>query len=519
MNLMIDIWREACRHIEIARSARQVAAILAPRLPLERLLVRALDPERAVATAVAAGAAAASTAPMGETTELGPGRLPRVMTWCRQGQVLLIRAGQRALQPLAALLPADLEGPLQRDLMAAPLRSEHGTAGLLLLEAAAGRRFGQEHERLAALLVEPFATALENDARLRELEALRKAAEADRQSLLTRLGRQAIGDTIVGADAGLRPVLDRAQLVARSDVPVLILGETGTGKEVIARAIHNDSPRAQRPFVRVNCGAIPAELIDSQLFGHERGSFTGATEQRKGWFERADGGTLFLDEIGELPPAAQVRLLRILQDGTFERVGGQDTIKVDIRLVAATHRDLTGMVREGLFREDLWYRVAVFPILLPPLRDRRQDIPELARHFAERAATRFGLPPVAPDPADLAQLGSYHWPGNVRELQAVIDRAAILGQGHQLEIAKALGPGAASPAPGPPPTAGAADDAPVLTLDQAMRQHIERALRTTRGRIEGPHGAARLLSINPHTLRARMRKLQIPWAGFRHGDW
>ena len=189
--------------------------------------------------------------------------------------------------------------------------------------------------------------------------------------------------------------------MAQSDVPVLILGETGTGKEVVSRAIHTRSPRAAAPFIRVNCGAIPPELIDSQLFGHEKGSFTGAADTRKGWFERADGGTLFLDEIGELPLPAQVRLLRVLQDGFIERVGGQQPIRVDVRIVAATHRDLAAMVKSGTFREDLWYRINVFPILLPRLRERVEDIPALARHFAQRAANRFGLRYVEPTPADL----------------------------------------------------------------------------------------------------------------------
>jgi transcriptional regulator with GAF, ATPase, and Fis domain len=273
----------------------------------------------------------------------------------------------------------------------------------------------------------------------------------------------------------------------------------------------------------VTCGAIPRELVDSQLFGHEKGSFTGAAEARQGWFERADMGTLFLDEIGELPLDAQVRFLRVLQDGFVERVGGHQPIRVNVRIVAATHRDLASMVRESRFREDLWYRVAVFPILLPPLRDRAEDIPALARHFAERAALRFGLAPVTPSEAQVALLQSYDWPGNIRELGAVIDRAAILGNGQTLELAAALG--LASPRR---PHEGAVrrvrDDQTdelahrrIETLDDAMRQHIESALRATHGRVEGRSGAAQLLAINPHTLRARMRKLGIKWARFR-GD-
>ena len=320
--------------------------------------------------------------------------------------------------------------------------------------------------------------------------------------------------------------MDRVDQVAPTDTPVLLLGETGTGKEVLARAIHAKSRRAGGPILRVNCGALSPGLIDSELFGHEKGSFTGAAALRKGWFERADGGTLFLDEIAELPADAQVRLLRILQDGTFERVGGQRSHSVDVRVVAATHRNLREMVARGTFREDLWYRIGVFPIELPPLRARREDIPALAAHFALRAGMRLGGAPIALGPDDVDLLVSYSWPGNVRELAAVIERAAILGDGHQLRLAAALGGGAGANGSGASASrqgSGAGskasrrevDPASVVTLDEAMREHIERALLATGGRIEGSRGAAALLQINPHTLRARMRKLRIDWGSFR----
>jgi transcriptional regulator with GAF, ATPase, and Fis domain len=295
----------------------------------------------------------------------------------------------------------------------------------------------------------------------------------------------------------------------------LIVGETGTGKEVLARTIHSKSQRASGPIVRVNCGAIPQGLIDSELFGHERGSFTGAINVRRGWFERADGGTLFLDEIGELPLDAQVRLLRILQDGTFERVGGHKSLVVDVRIVAATHRNLQEMAGARAFREDLWYRISVFPIHLPPLRDRTEDIPMLAAHFAWRAGRRLGGNPLSPSPADIELLAAYQWPGNVRELASVIERAAILGNGRELKVAAALGTPVSSPPPVERDIAIPSSPSAAVSLDAHMIQHIEGALALTGGRIEGPYGAARRLNINPHTLRARMRKLGIDWKRFR----
>jgi DNA-binding NtrC family response regulator len=271
----------------------------------------------------------------------------------------------------------------------------------------------------------------------------------------------------------------------------------------------------------VNCGAIPPELVDSELFGHERGSFTGAAQQRSGWFERADGGTLFLDEIAELPLAAQVRLLRVLQDGVFERVGGTRPLSVKVRIVAATHRDLGAMVRAGQFREDLWYRISVFVIRLPALRERLDDIGELAEHFAGIAARRYGVPALRVTPSDLALLRAYAWPGNVRELAAVIERAAILGEGKRLDVERSLGvrietpePVAAGSSPGMP-VVGRDDQDAFLTLEAATKAHIERALVRCHGRIEGPSGAAALLGLHPNTLRSKMLKLGVRWSEYR----
>jgi hydrogenase-4 transcriptional activator len=324
-------------------------------------------------------------------------------------------------------------------------------------------------------------------------------------------------DRLIGGDTGLAAVMARARMVSRSNAPVLLFGETGTGKEIVARAIHEHSAFRSGPFRRVNCGAIASELIDSELFGHEQGAFTGAVSRRKGWFEQADGGTLFLDEVGELPLAAQVRLLRVVQDGEVVRVGGERPVRVNVRIVAATHRDLPAMVEKQTFREDLYYRLSVFPIVIPPLRDRPTDIRAFAEYFAERAANRFGLRAVPVSDADLQVLAAYRWPGNVREIAAVMDRAVLIGQGQTLNVAAALGADARSADPPPP---SSPDDRPIAAiepLDSIIRRHIEAALRHVHGRIEGPHGAARLLRINPHTLRARMRKLKIDWRSFRAG--
>ena len=512
--LLLDVWREACRHIEIGESTSRIAPLLRRHLPVDLVLVRRIDVQRSCVETIGTGVFRSELLPERTRSTHTPDELEHMLAWCRRGQV--IRLPRTNGQPDHHLfVPEGVEG----EALAGPLCGEDGPEGLLLLVAQPAESFSAVHEEVAKALLEPFTAALDNDHRLREMKTHQEAAEADRHSLLTRLGRQEISEAIVGAESGLRHVIERVRLVAGSDVPVLIFGETGSGKEVIARAIHSRSKRTSGPFLRVNCGAIPPELIDSELFGHERGSFTGAVGMRKGWFERADGGTLFLDEVGELPLAAQVRLLRILQDGTFERVGGQRQLKVDVRIVAATNQDLQRMAADGRFRDDLWYRIAVFSIHLPPLRDRFEDMPALASHFALRASRRFGLPILVPTHDDVNLLIAYSWPGNIRELAAVIDRAAILGDGRCLEIAKALG---GAPAFSPPraddtPAVGAHPPAPAAfpTLDTVVSGHIKAALSTTQGRIEGPRGAARLLSINPHTLRARMRKLGIDWKKFR----
>lgn len=535
--ILFDVWREACRHIEIAEATELITQLIVRHLPLDQLMLRIVDLERSSVETVAATSREGSHPAQRLRSKCSGDAMDRLLQWCRRGSIVRSTA-ESIRRQLPGLLPEDADG----EVLAGPLNTQDGPPGALLVLAKKINTFQENHEQLLKVLLEPFTVALDNDRRLRELIALREKVEAENRSLLTKLGRNEVADSIVGIESGLRPVMERVGLVARADIPVLILGETGSGKEVVARAIHKQSRRENGPFMRVNCGAMAPELVDSELFGHERGSFTGATALRKGWFERADRGTLFLDECGELPPAVQVRLLRILQDGTFERVGGERQIHVDVRVVAATHRNLQAMVADGTFREDLWYRLAVFPIHLPPLRDRPEDIPALAAHFALRAAKRFGLPSCAPTQHDVSLMAGYKWPGNVRELAAVIERAALLGDGNGLDVATALGVSephvSVSKTRPDRNTMTPTNDALSLAnmpnlashvhipstsgtfspLDAAMRQHIETALQRTHGRIEGPRGAAKLLNINPHTLRARMRKLKINWRDFRPPD-
>jgi formate hydrogenlyase transcriptional activator len=345
------------------------------------------------------------------------------------------------------------------------------------------------------------AVAVENALAFREIQALKDQLAKENAYLEEQVRTEHNFGEIVGGSAALRRVLKEVQTVAPTGSTVLIRGETGTGKELIARALHQLSPRQERTFVKLNCAAIPTGLLESELFGHEKGAFTGAIAQKVGRFELAHRGTLFLDEVGDMPPELQPKLLRVLQEQEFERLGSTRTIKVDVRLVAATHRDLARMVADGRFREDLYYRLNVFPLVLPPLRERPDDVPRLVRHFTQQFARRMGRRIETIPSAVMDTLVRYPWPGNVRELQNVIERAVILSPGPSLQVPLAD----LQPAPAQAQVPATAPG----TLADAERDHILGVLRETGWVLGGPNGAAARLGMKRTTLQSKMKKLGI----------
>jgi len=402
-----------------------------------------------------------------------------------------------------------------------PLVTQGRTFGTLNV---ASRRLEAFPEREISLLQQvgaQIAIAVENALAFKEIDALKDKLAEEKLYLEEEIRSEFNFEEIIGDAPSLKRALAQVEVVAPTDTAALILGETGTGKELIARAIHNLSPRRQRTFVKINCAAIPSGLLESELFGHERGAFTGALNQKIGRFELADHGTLFLDEVGDLPMELQPKLLRVLQEHEFERLGSNRTIKVDVRVVAATNQDLAKQVADRTFRSDLYYRLNVFPIQIPALRERREDVPLLVRYFVQKFSRRLNKV-VEYVPAEaMNALANYSWPGNVRELENFVERAVLLSPGKELRvpISELISePGLPSTATsshraGAPSTDDSSDDVPasasISTLEQAEREHILRALQQTQWRIGGPKGAAALLDMKRTTLQARMRKLSI----------
>jgi formate hydrogenlyase transcriptional activator len=391
-----------------------------------------------------------------------------------------------------------------------PLTIHGRTFGTINFASRNLQTFSTPDVELLQQVASQVAIALENALAFKEIDALKDKLAVEKLYLEEEIRTEFSFDEIIGESAVLRRALAQVELAAPAATTVLILGETGTGKEIIARSIHNLSPRRERTFVRVNCAAIPAGLLESELFGHERGAFTGAVAQKIGRFEFADGGTIFLDEVGDLPLELQPKLLRVLQEQEFERLGGNRTIHVDVRVVAATNSDLAQLVAEKKFRSDLYYRLNVFPILLPPLRERPEDVPLLVRYFVQKFSRRLNKA-VEYVPAEaMDALANYAWPGNIRELENLIERAVLLSPGKELRVPiSELKSAAAAPDASSSFSSLTSPTSSISTLEEAERQHILRALRQTQWRIAGPKGAAAVLAMKRTTLQARMRKLGI----------
>jgi transcriptional regulator with GAF, ATPase, and Fis domain len=493
-----------CSSLDIDKALLSFMDYIRPFIPVSRAHISLFDP----ATGILRNLANVDQA--GNKKTLPPTPLPRAAI--HELESALKAGGARTSywdeqSELVKILRPDFDLS-ERSVLAMDLVLEGKRLGFLALDAEGKAGFTREQMDLVSLLREPFSIAMSNALRYEEVVRLKEIVDAENRELSRELRGFSVSE-IVGADFGLKDVMELVRQVSPLNSPIILLGETGTGKELIANTIHYTSSRRSGPLIKVNCGAIPESLIDSELFGHERGAFTGAITQKKGRFERADGGTIFLDEVGELPLQAQLRLLRVLQEKEIERVGGTKTIPVDVRVIAATHRDMTELVRTGAFREDLWFRVNVFPITLPPLRQRKEDIPALVTHFVDKKSKDLKIYPAPAVPIkEVERLKAYDWPGNIRELENLVERKLIRIRGkgrgglltfEHLEVLEQ------SKAPGLDPE-GEGD---LLTLDEAMARQIRRALQRCKGKVSGPGGAAQLLGINPNTLRSRMRKLGI----------
>lgn len=433
-----------------------------------------------------------------------------ILTFDAEGLITLFNP---AAETIFACDAAEALGRSLNDFLAEPLRQvvhdyqRRNEARLWVPEGLQALRANGQAFAIEATLSRTLVTGqMFYTMILRDIEAHQQAeAEFNRLHGLNLYLRDEIQaehdfEEMIGSSAALRTVLQDVEAVAGTQASVLITGETGTGKELIARAIHNRSTRQTKPLIKLNCAVIPATLAESELFGHEKGAFTGALTRKIGRFELANGGTLFLDEVGELPLDLQSKLLRVLQEGEFERVGSSQTLKTDVRIIAATNRDLAQRCHEGQFRPDLYYRLNVFPVQSPALRDRREDIPLLVRHFVQKYTATLGKTIDTVPLATLTRLQAYSWPGNVRELQHVIERAVIVSRGSTLEFGDWLREPTTEAGPG---------KTSVLTLEEMEYEHILKALEITSWRVSGEHGAARLLGLKPTTLEARMKKLGI----------
>jgi formate hydrogenlyase transcriptional activator len=426
--------------------------------------------------------------------------------WVLQNRRWMVSASRDELRERFPTTFEVMRQERMESLCALPLVTGERCRGVLFFMAAAAGAYEHLQRGFLEQVAGAVAVALDDCLAHEEVRQLRDRLAAENVYLQEEIRQEHNFGDFVGESPDMKRMLSRIDAVAPTSSTVLILGETGTGKELVARAIHDRSPRRGRPLVKVNCSALPAGLVESELFGHVKGAFTGAVTNRSGRFELADGGTIFLDEIGELPADTQVRLLRVLQEREFEPVGSNQTVRVDVRVIAATNRNLEKAVAEGTFRQDLFYRLNVFPVRVPPLRERAGDVSLLVHYFVERFAAKIGRRITTIPPDAMARLSAYAWPGNVRELENVIERAVILSRGPEL-APEALPGGLPALASTGPAAAHPATKAG--TLEAVERSHILAVLQRTSWRIDGPQGAARILNLHPSTLRSRMQKLHI----------
>ena len=502
--VLLSVAQAVAAHADLAALLRDLAAALGGHLPAGYLSFALLEPDAHSAKLqfLEPVGGALPPSPADTPTELPAAESPTAFVWETQEPLWLDAGGTDGRFPV---LRAALARQGVRAACFVPLTTPRRKLGAMgfssftpLVPAPGDVDFATQVGRLVALAVEGALTR-------QELQRANARLSAEKLYLEEEIRTDRRMEDIVGDGTALREVLRQVDVVAPTDSAVLITGETGTGKELIARAVHRGSNRRERTFVKLNCAAIPTGLLESELFGHEKGAFTGAVERRIGRFELADGGTLFLDEVGDIPQELQPKLLRVLQEQEFERLGSGKTIKVDVRLVAATHRNLAKMVAEGKFRSDLYYRLHVFPVHIPPLRERREDIPGLVRHFVGLFARRFGKKIEAIPSDTMAALERYCWPGNVRELEHLIERAVILTPTSELRIPMSdLVPPSATEAPSAPP-----DPLPRGTLRESERELIRRTLDECGWVVGGPHGAAARLGLKRTTLLSRMKKLGL----------
>jgi hydrogenase-4 transcriptional activator len=497
---LVDCWRELSRHFEISEGVSSVFASLQEVFPLASLCVVQIHPLQNRLDIAARFPLLANAADSLVPLDCPPPELEDLQQWITRQEIAMRDSCPSCIINLLARLAL----PANRELLLLPLALDGAALGFVLLQMKPRAKITDRQQQFAYAVMPAFAAALHREQEYKKLHIEKEAAERDKQALLHKLGRKDFGDRIIGVETTLKPVIPQLEYAGNGDHSLFILAETGTGKELFLREIHRRSKRHGGPVFRVNCGSIPRQMMAGQFLG----SLLDGPQPtvHPGWIEKANMGTLLLDNVEALPLDLQAEIFNVITTRSLTRLSDIQPISVDTRVIASSSQDLARWVKDGLFHRDLWRCLSFQQIHLLPLRDRIDDIPDLARYFAERSAIRFGLPVQIPTNEDLSLLAAYHWPGNIRELASVMDRAALLGNGKRLDVKIALGVDF-------PGSLGAGTKLP--TLDEMIVRHIKKGLELTHGRIEGEQGVAALLGINPHTLRARMRKLGINWNHYK----